>query len=126
MSRLARISGLRLFEEPVSTQVSAGRFNPALMVRYTLNGQSYEHHISAGRSDYVFAYTDGECVFVLSLNTLLQYVGVEVFHAGERIADLFFDEVSVRHDLQLTSVDLAPDELMDHLMERYGEVLYAV
>ncbi len=87
--------------ETLDEQREAGRYNPALVLRYWLAGSEYRHAIGAGTSDALDVFTEAGRVYVVSTNAGLSYVGLEAFEAGEPVGDTFCDSAAPNIDYLL-------------------------
>lgn len=100
-----------------------GYHNPPQMMEFTFGRKTYTVQLSAGSSDDVEVYRDGDSLFVLSTNTRLGYCGIQVFalkgdYAGQEIGEHF--EQSPNENLEGWD-DMAPFNLIRRLAE-YVEV----
>ena len=78
----------------------------------------YHHHkLSAGYDDDIYVYREHQQTFILTQNPRLGYVGLEVFEADAKSADIFLEAHQVIE--VLARDDLAPftmiRRLLDHL-----------
>ncbi len=71
-----------------------GFHNPPEMMDFSFGRKKFSVQLSAGSSDTVDVYRDGDSLFVMTSNNRLNYVGLEVFalkgdYAGEKIGEFF-------------------------------------
>lgn len=102
-----------------------GFYNPPQMMDFTFNRKTYTVQLSAGTSDYVEVYRDGDSLFVLSYNYRLGYVGLQVFalkgdYAGELMGEIFEQSPDENEDLKGWE-DMAPFTLIK-ILANYVEV----
>jgi predicted regulator of Ras-like GTPase activity (Roadblock/LC7/MglB family) len=88
---MRRFKNYELQNEDILTQMAAGRYNPAIELKYSLNKRQYTVMLSAGQSDRITIYREGNTLYVLSTNYNLGYIGLEIFEKGEIAGELFID-----------------------------------
>jgi hypothetical protein len=75
------------------------------VLEYTFGCKTYTVQIAAGSSDDVDVFRDGDSLFVVTSNSRLNYIGLEVFilkgdYAGEKIGDYFEQSPDDNEDLR--------------------------
>lgn len=94
----------------------AGRYIRALTLAYKLEDTAHRVTLSAGESDHLDTLTDGRAAYVITTNSGLGYVGIEVFADGLLTGDVFFDGNKVGESLGDDAWDVSPTELLDRLL----------
>ena len=69
-----------LSEESYDEQVAANRCNPAYKLSTRYKSKDVSFTIGAGSSDTVFAFSEGNSIYVLTHNFSLEYAGVQEYH----------------------------------------------
>ena len=107
-----------LGRESWDDQSAAGRYNPAFQVR--IDGGPVLT-IAAGGSDSVDVFTDHGLYYVISVNSGLEYAGLEVFdNEGNQIDEgsVFLQaDYEVREILGTRGVDLSPMSICKRLAQ---------
>jgi hypothetical protein len=86
---MRRIYTHTIGKEPFEDAVKAGRWNPCLRITFKDRAGKHTHDLSAGHYDVLDVYREGTETYVLSTNTRLGYVGLEVFNGDERAGEIF-------------------------------------
>ena len=84
-----KVSYYTIGKESLEDMLRAGRFNRSLEITFQDGERMHTHKISAGYDDDIIVYQDKGEIYVLSQNSRLDYVGLEVFEGPDRIANLF-------------------------------------
>lgn len=92
MKRLIQGVDYSIRKETVNEVVAAGRFNAALVIRFSDKSGTQEHVLSSGYRDVLEVFRNRQTTYVVMVNYNLEYAGLEVFEGGEKIDDLFFSE----------------------------------
>jgi len=87
--KLRRIP-IKLGKETREEQREAGRHNPSLVVYFRDRKGTHRVPINAGYYDDVEGFRSGDETFILTTNSSLEYVGLEVFRGDESLGDVFF------------------------------------
>jgi len=95
--------------------IKAGRFNPCLEITFRDRSGKHTHKLSAGYSDVLDIYREGLETYVLSTNSRLGYIGLEIFEGAEKTGDIFFENHQVKE--VLGREDLAPFNAIKQLRE---------
>ena len=70
----------------------AGRYNPALVIGFRDRTGSHSHTLSAGYDDDLHVCREGTETFVLSINTSLGYVGLQIMAGDTEVGDIFLQD----------------------------------
>ena len=86
------IHNYEITSESFESQCRAGRYNPALVLKY----QGKEYELSAGAWDTIRIWSDGQYLMVLSYREALGYAGVQGFRKDtcEEEGNYFAEELS--------------------------------
>ena len=113
--------------ESWESQNAARRHNPASVIRFTLKGKKRRHVLPCGDSDSVYLYSMDETVYCVSINTALDYCGVQAYEAEDQEppmeGSLFLqsseqiDEVVGRDALNRLTPRTIANRLINHLEE---------
>ena len=93
----------------------AQRYNPALQIRFRDKSGSHTHTLGAGYDDDLHAYREGCETYVLSLNTRLGYVGLQVFDGADVQGEIFLQ--SGQAEEIIGHLDYAPYTIIRRLRE---------
>jgi hypothetical protein len=85
-----RLEQYKIRHETREDAWKAGRRNRALELHYRTEGLEQRLTLAAGCRDEISAHLNEETVYVLATNRGLGYVGLETWHDGDKIDDLFF------------------------------------
>jgi len=110
-----RVIRFSIAEESIEDMCRANRFNPCLEITFRDKTGMHTHKISAGYGDDIFVYREHEKTFVLSQNTGLGYIGLEVFNGCDQAGDIFLEHHQVITILGRD--DLAPFHVIKRMME---------
>jgi hypothetical protein len=113
---MRRIYKYSITKESTEDMINAGRFNPCLEITYRDRSGKHTHKLSAGYSDDIDVYRDYLDTFILSRNSRLDYVGLEVFEGADKIGSIFLESHQVKE--VLGREDLAPFNAIKRLLER--------
>jgi len=102
-------------KESFEDMCKAKRFNPCLEITFRDRTCEHTHKLSAGDSDDITVYHEHGETFVLSQNSGLGYIGLEVFKAEEQTGDIFLEEHQVIE--VLGGYDLAPCTIIKQLKD---------
>ncbi len=67
----------------------AQRHHPCLVITFRDRSGNHKHKLSAGYSDDIAVYRQGTETFVLSRNSRLDYVGLEIFAGPVKQGEIF-------------------------------------
>jgi len=101
-----KVTNYNISKESFGDMCKAKRFNPCLEITFRDRTGKHTHKLSAGYSDIIHVYREHEETFVLSENSGLGYVGLEVFNGSEKAGDIFLESHQVKEIL--CRDDLAP------------------
>lgn len=104
----------RIVRESYEDMIEAGRWHPSLEIIFRDKTGTHKHKIGAGHNDEVYAFREAGETFVLSQNTGLGYVSLEVFKGDEQTGDIFIDSHQVKDTLERD--DLTPPTIIRRLM----------
>jgi hypothetical protein len=115
---MCRINNYSINKESTEDMFNAGRFNPCLEITFRDRSGQHTHKLSAGYSDVLDIYREGRETYVLSTNSMLGYVGIEVFEGAEKTGSIFLESYQIKE--VLGREDLAPfnaiKRMREHLM----------
>lgn len=92
---MRRIIKYSISKEAFKDMCKARRFNPCLEITFRDKTGRHTHKLSAGYGDDIHVYREDKETFVLSQNTGLGYIGIEVFSGCEKIGDIFLEHHQV-------------------------------
>jgi hypothetical protein len=102
-------------KESICDMIQAGRYNPAQVIVY----QGIEYKIGAGYRDEVSVFIDADMLYILSLNTDLDYIGLDAAEIGypDTIETVCFIDGSwnVEELFGLDWYDLHPEFIVEEL-----------
>jgi hypothetical protein len=113
---MRKINNYSINKESTEDMINAGRFNPCLEIIFRDRSGKHTHKLSAGYSDDIDVYRDDLDTFILSRNSRLGYVGLEVFEGAEKTGSIFLESHQVKEVLGRD--DLAPVNAIERLLER--------
>ena len=103
--------------ECLENQLAAGRLNPAIEIQYRDRTGRHTHIISAGSNDTLHVYREGACTYVLSINHLMEYVGLEIFEGSGKIGDIFLSDHQTAHTIGPAALEMAPYTIIRRMSE---------
>jgi hypothetical protein len=112
---MRRINRFSIGKESFENMLHAKRFNPCLEITFRDKSGQYTHKLSAGYSDALDIYREGPETYVLSTNSMLGYIGLEVFEGAEKTGSIFLEEHQVKE--VLGREELAPFNAIKRLRE---------
>ena len=86
-------------QESIESMIEGKRFNPALEISFRDKTGKHRNIISAGHQDDIDVYREGAYTYVLSTNSHLGYVGLEVFKGSELVGEMFVESYNVKETL---------------------------
>ena len=115
---MRKVKKYTISKESFEDMCKAKRFNPCLKITFRDKNRIHHHKLSAGYDDDdIYVYREHHQTFILTQNPRLGYVGLEVFEADAKSADIFLEAHQVIE--VLARDDLAPftmiRRLLDHL-----------
>ena len=101
---MRKVKKYTISKESFEDMCKAKRFNPCLKITFRDKNGIHHHKLSAGYDDDIYVYREHQQTFILTQNPRLGYVGLEVFEADAKSADIFLEahqviEVLARDDL---------------------------
>ena len=115
---MRKINNYSINKESTEDMINAGRFNPCLEIIFRDRSGKHTHKLSAGYSDDIDVYRDDLDTFILSRNSRLGYVGLEVFEGADKTGAIFLESHQIRDVLGCE--DLAPfnaiKKMREHIM----------
>jgi hypothetical protein len=112
-----KVKKYTISKESFEDMCKAKKFNPSLKITFRDKNGIHHHKLSAGYDDDVYVYREHQETFILTQNSRLGYVGLEVFEGDTKSADIFLEAHQVIE--VLGKDDLAPftmiRRLCDHL-----------
>ena len=113
---MRRIHNYSISKESTKDMIQAKRFNPCLEITFRDRSGQYTHKLSAGYGDDLDVYREGSETLVLSTNSRLGYIGLEVFAGADKTGEIFVEEHQVIETIGRE--DLAPFHAIKRLRER--------
>lgn len=115
---MRRVHNYRIRKESFEDMCKAKRYNPCLEITFRDKTGIHAHKLDAGYSDNLDIYREGRVTYVLSRNSGLGYIGLQVFEGAEIAGDMFLESEQVEGILGRD--DLAPftiiRRLVDHIV----------
>ena len=96
---MRRIYKYSIGKESIEDMIRAKRFNPCLEITFRDRSGQHTHKLTAGYTDDLDVYRDGLETLVLSTNSRLGYVGLEVFEGADKTGEIFMEEHQVKEIL---------------------------
>jgi hypothetical protein len=112
---MRRINNYSINKESIEDMINAGRFNPCLEITFRDRSGKHTHNLSAGYSDVLDVYREGIETYVLSTNSMLGYVGIDVFEGAEKTGSIFLESHQIKE--VIGREDLAPFNAIKRLVE---------
>jgi len=110
-----RIRNYSISKESTEDMIQAKRFNPCLEITFRGRSGQHTHKLSAGYNDDLDVYREGYETLVLSTNSKLGYIGLEVFKGPDKTGEIFVEEHRVKE--LIGRDDLAPLNAIKRLRE---------
>ena len=110
---MRRVTNYTITKESVEDMLKAKRFNPCLEISFRDKSGRHRHKLGAGYSDDIHVYRELGETFILTHNSRLGYVGVEVFNGADLVGDIFLEGHQVTEILGRE--DLAPFTMIRRL-----------
>ena len=100
------IKDFKLQNETFEDQRKAGRYNPALELIFRDKKGFHTVKIGAGTSDRIYVFREDWETIVLSINSGLNYAGIEVFNGREHLGEKFVQyDYEIQEYLGIKDVD---------------------
>ena len=112
---MRRIHRFSIRKEDLFDMLHDRRHNPCLEITYRDRSGEYTHKLSAGYWDDIDVYREGSETYILSSNSKLGYIGLEVFEGPDKSGEIFVQEEQVKE--VLGREDLAPFNAIKKLRE---------
>ncbi len=112
---MRRVINFSINKESTDDMIKAGRFNTCLEITFRDRSGQYTHKLSAGADDVLDIYREGLETFVLSTNSRLGYVGLEIFEGPEKQGSIVLQGHQAKDVLGRD--DLAPFNTIKRLVE---------
>ena len=112
---MRRITNYRIQKESMEAMRKGQRFHPALEISFRDRSGTHTHTLGAGYADVLYVYRQDRETYVLSINTGLGYVGLQVFEGAVDVGDIFLQDGQVEETIR--SMNLAPYTLIRRLRE---------
>ena len=114
-----RVKNYSIRKESIEDMIKGKRYNPGLELTFTDKTGTYTHKIGAGYSDNKDVYRENGITYLLTRNFGLNYVGLEVFKANEKLGEIF---LQIDHDIEeiLGSINKAPYNIIK-ILDQYIE-----
>ena len=112
---MRKIYNYLINKESFWEMLHAKRFNPCLEITYRDRSGKHTHKLSAGYGDILDIYREGTETYILSTNSMLGYVGLEIFEGPDKTGAIFLEAHQVKEVLGRD--DLAPFNTIKRLKE---------
>ena len=112
---MRRVNNYSINKESTDDMIKSGRFNPCIEITFRDRSGKHTHKLSAGYGDVLDVYREGMETYVLSTNTRLEYIGLEIFEGADKTGSIFLESHQVKEVLGCE--DLAPFNAIKRLME---------
>ncbi len=112
---MRRINRFSISKEDFWEMLHAKRHNPCLVITFRDKSGKYTHKLSAGYTDVLDIYREGAETYVLSTNSRLGYVGLEILEGADNSGSIFLEEHQVKEVLE--KENLAPFNVIKRLRE---------
>ncbi len=112
---MRRIFSYSIQKENLFDMLHAGRYNPCLEITFRDKSGQHKHKLSAGYWDDLDVYREGTETYVLSSNSSLGYVGLEILEGPDKSGAIFLEGHQVKEVLGRD--DLAPFNAIKRLRE---------
>ena len=93
---MRKIKNYRINKESTEDMIQAKRFNPCLEITFRDRSGQHTHKLSAGYDDDLDVYREGPETYILTTNSRLGYIGLEVFEGADKTAEIFLEEHQVK------------------------------
>ena len=110
-----RIRNYSISKESTEDMIQAKRFNPCLEITFRDHSGRHTHKLSAGYDDDLDVYQEGSETYILTTNSKLGYIGLEVFKGPDKTGEIFVEEHRVKE--LIGRDDLAPLNAIKRLRE---------
>ena len=113
-----RIDNYSIGKESFEDMLHAKRFNPYLEITFRDKSGQHTQKLSAGDSDVLDVYREGLETYVLSTNSRLAYIGLEIFESAGKIGEVFIEACRIKKALgrEYLAPFNAIKRLRDHIM----------
>lgn len=91
-----RINRFSISKESFENMLHAKRFNPRLVISFGDRSGQHTHKLSAGYGDVLDVYREGTETYVLSSNSMLGYVGLEILEGPDKTGEIFLGAHEVK------------------------------
>ena len=88
---MRRINRFKISKESYEDMLPAGRFNPSLEITFRDRSGQHTHKLSAGSGDVLHVYREGTETYVLSTNSRLGYIGLEILEGPDKTGAIFLE-----------------------------------
>ena len=112
---MRRIRNYSISKESTEDMIQAKRFNPCLEITFRDRSGQHTHKLSAGYDDDLDLYREGPETYVLTTNSRMGYIGLEIFEGADKTGEIFLEEYQVIETLGRE--DLAPFNAIKRLRE---------
>jgi len=110
-----RIRNYSISKESTEDMIQAKRLHPCLEITFRDRSGQHTHKLSAGYDDDLDVYQEGSETYILTTNSKLGYIGLEVFAGADKTGEIFVEEYQVKEILGCK--DLAPFNTIKRLRE---------
>jgi len=86
-----KVNNYKIQKESFEDMSKAKRWNPCLEITFRDKTGIHTHKLNAGYQDDINVYRENKDTFILTTNSYLGYVGMEVFDGDEKTGDLFLE-----------------------------------
>ena len=112
---MRRINRFSISKESFENMLASRRFNPSLTISFRDRSGWHTHKLSAGYGDVLDVYREGTETYILSSNSMLGYIGLEILEGPDKTGEIFLGAHQVKDVLE--RADLAPFKTIRKLRE---------
>ncbi len=112
---MRKVKKYTISKESFEDMCRAKRFNPCLEITFQDRTGIHTHTLNAGYEDDLYVYREDCETYVLSLNSRLGYVGLQVFDGSDEAGEIFLQDGQVEE--ALGHLDYAPYTIIRRLRE---------
>jgi len=94
-----RINRFSISKESFENMLHAKRHNPCLVISFRDRSGLHTHKLSAGYGDVLDVYREGTETYILSTNSRLGYVGLEILEGPDKTGEIFLGAHEVKEVL---------------------------
>ena len=93
---MRKLQKYTISKESYEDMLKAGRFNPCLEITFRDKTGQHTHKLSAGADDDLDVYREGQETYILSRNSRMDYMGLEIFSGADKVGDVFLTSYQIQ------------------------------